>query len=101
MLDEKGDAARFGSALRPNRVRHAICASEKTFLEHSFSIALSVPIAHSGGMEVKSPPPAEPPLREQDVRGLKYFDQLAPLLGRLHDVGCQRDTAGNRHLHYD
>jgi hypothetical protein len=38
---------------------------------------------------------------EQDVSGLKYFDKLAPLLARLHDDGCQRDTAGNRTLHYD
>jgi len=35
------------------------------------------------------------------VTGLKYFDKLAPLLARLHDVGCQRDKAGNRTLHYD
>jgi hypothetical protein len=52
-------------------------------------------------MEVRGQQTAETPLREQDVRGLKYFDQLAPLLERLHDVGCQRDTAANRQLHYD
>ncbi len=40
-------------------------------------------------------------IQDKDVRGLKYFDQLAPLLERLHDVGCQRDRAGNRILHYD
>jgi hypothetical protein len=40
-------------------------------------------------------------VREEDVTGLKYFDQLAPLLKRLHDVGCQRDKAGNRDLHFD
>jgi len=40
-------------------------------------------------------------VREQDVTGLKYFDKLAPLLARLHQVGCQRDKAGNRKLHYD
>jgi hypothetical protein len=40
-------------------------------------------------------------IREQDITGLKYFDQLAPLLKRLHDDACQRDTAGNRQLHYD
>jgi hypothetical protein len=37
----------------------------------------------------------------RDVSGLKYFDKLAPLLARLHDDGCARDTAGNRELHYD
>ena len=40
-------------------------------------------------------------VREQDVQGLKYFERLTPLLERLHDVGCQRDKAGNRTLHYD
>jgi len=40
-------------------------------------------------------------VREEDVTGLKYFDKLAPLLARLHDVGCQRDKAGNRDLHFD
>ena len=40
-------------------------------------------------------------IKESDVTGLKYFDKLSPLLQRLHDDGCQRDTAGNRELHYD
>jgi hypothetical protein len=40
-------------------------------------------------------------VREQDVTGLKYFDRLIPLLDRLHGVGCQRDRAHNRELHYD
>jgi Transposase DDE domain len=40
-------------------------------------------------------------VREEDVTGLKYFDKLAPLLARLHEVGCDRDKAGNRKLHYD
>ena len=40
-------------------------------------------------------------LKASDLVGLKYFDQLAPLLQRLHDDGCERDRAGNRNLHYD
>ena len=40
-------------------------------------------------------------INESDVTGLKYFDKLSPMLQRLHDDGCQRDTAGNRELHYD
>jgi len=40
-------------------------------------------------------------IREKDLTSLKYFDQLAPLLERLHEVGCERDRAGNRKLHYD
>lgn len=38
---------------------------------------------------------------EKDIQGLKYFDQLLPLLERLHEVGCERDKAGNRDLHFD
>jgi hypothetical protein len=40
-------------------------------------------------------------LRESDIQGLKYLKTLLPLLDRLHDVGCKRDKAGNRKLHYD
>jgi hypothetical protein len=32
------------------------------------------------------------------LRGLKHFKRLMPLLHRLEDVGCQRDKAGNRQL---
>lgn len=42
-----------------------------------------------------------PPIASRDITGLKYFDQLAPLLERLHEDGCQRDRAGNRGLHFD
>lgn len=41
------------------------------------------------------------PLKPRDIQGLKYLERLLPLLDRLHDVGCQRDRAGNRSLHYD
>jgi hypothetical protein len=40
-------------------------------------------------------------IREQDITGLKYFDKLNPLLERLHIVGCKRDKAANRTLHFD
>ena len=40
-------------------------------------------------------------VHEKDVQGLKYFDKLLPLLERLQEVGCQRDKAGNRQLHFD
>jgi Transposase DDE domain len=41
------------------------------------------------------------PVTERDVTGLKYFRRLLPLFERLHEVGCQRDKAGNRTLHMD
>lgn len=46
-------------------------------------------------------PKARPAIEPSDVQGLKYFDTLKPLLSRLHDVGTERDTAGNRNLHMD
>src|SRR5216683_7474798 len=41
------------------------------------------------------------PLREKDLKGLKYFKVLGSLLDRLHDNGTARDRAGNRCLFYD
>ncbi len=38
---------------------------------------------------------------ERQIQGLKYLDALLPRLAELHQVGCQRDKAGNRKLHYD
>ena len=60
------------------------------------------PHTTGGGVPVAiESPSSKPRLREQDVVGLKYFDQLLPLFQRLHDEGCARDRAGNRELHYD
>jgi len=35
------------------------------------------------------------------IGGIKRLRHLLPLLAPLHDVGCQRDSAGNRQLHFD
>lgn len=40
-------------------------------------------------------------LTQQQVLGLKHFKTLLPLFNRLHEVGCARDKAGNRHLFFD
>lgn len=40
-------------------------------------------------------------IRSSDVKGLKYFHVLRPLLKHLHDVGTKRDQAHNRHLFMD
>jgi hypothetical protein len=42
-----------------------------------------------------------PTIHEKDLRGLKYFKLLTPLLERLHDNATARDHAGNRRLFYD
>ncbi len=41
------------------------------------------------------------PLKARDVQGVKYLERLLPMLDALHEVGCARDKAGNRCLHYD
>lgn len=38
---------------------------------------------------------------ERDLTGFKYLDRLLPMFERLRDVGCARDRAGNRELHFD
>jgi hypothetical protein len=38
---------------------------------------------------------------EQELQGFHYFKAIASLLEKLHQVGCQRDRAGNRLLHMD
>jgi hypothetical protein len=45
--------------------------------------------------------PMATPVDANVLQGLKYFDQLDTLLRRLHEVGCERDGARNRKLHYD
>ena len=48
-------------------------------------------------------PPPKPPtqINARDLKGLKYFNLINPLLKHLHECGTQRDRAGNRILHYD
>ena len=41
------------------------------------------------------------PIREKDLKGLKYFKLLGSLLERLHTDATERDRAGNRDLFYD
>jgi hypothetical protein len=45
--------------------------------------------------------PSDSPIPGRPRQGLKYLDKLLPLFDRLHEVGCQRDRAGNRRLHFD
>src|SRR6266851_6364160 len=41
------------------------------------------------------------PIRDKDLKGLKYFKLLGCLLDRLHDNATTRNHAGNRRLFYD
>jgi hypothetical protein len=40
-------------------------------------------------------------IKQDDLEGFKYFKMIAKLLENLHDVGTERDRAGNRDLHMD
>ena len=45
--------------------------------------------------------PPDGPIPGPKLQGLKYLDKFLPLFDRLHDVGCRRDRARNRKLHFD
>jgi Transposase DDE domain len=47
------------------------------------------------------PAPKKPKVTAKDLKGFKYFKLLTPLLERLHEVGTDRDRAGNRQLFFD
>jgi hypothetical protein len=47
-----------------------------------------------------SPRPSPTPLTDKDILCLGHLRRVFPLLDRLHDVGCDRDSAGNRQLFY-
>ena len=47
------------------------------------------------------PAKRQTPIREKDLKGLKYFKVLGSLLERLHADATRRDRAGNRRLFYD
>ncbi len=47
------------------------------------------------------PAKKKPKVTAKDLKGFKYFKLLTPLLERLHEVGTDRDRAGNRKLFFD
>ncbi len=46
-------------------------------------------------------PSTPTPIDPKRIGGIKRLRHLLPLLAPLRDVGCERDTAGNRQLHFD
>jgi hypothetical protein len=49
--------------------------------------------------ETKTGINAQSAISARDLQGLKFFRRIRPLLDSLHDIGTQRDKAGNRDLH--
>lgn len=99
-MDEKKPLTKAERRQRQKRLEQAKKSRKdrarplKAHLENATSGEEQAPPERSAGQK-------RPPIAETDVQGLKYFDKLAPLLRRLHDEGCERDTANNRTLHYD
>jgi hypothetical protein len=54
-------------------------------------------IAHTPGMGEQ----AEREILIGDLHGIKQLRRVAGLLATLHEVGCDRDKAANRELHFD
>jgi hypothetical protein len=46
-------------------------------------------------------PTPRKPLTDKDIVCLGHLKRVFPLLDRLHEVGCERDKADNRELHFD
>jgi hypothetical protein len=46
-------------------------------------------------------PVAAGEIQYKDIKCLGHLQRVFDLLGCLHEVGCERDTAGNRQLHFD
>jgi len=88
----------LGSA--PDRKpQHEAHATETT---HGASVGVSrPPVSKTKPTARRKPTARKPRITERDVKGLKYFSLINPLLEGLHECGTERDVAGNRILHYD
>jgi len=53
------------------------------------------------GEECQAQVTTAPPVTAQRLRGFKQLERVAGLLSKLHAVGCTRDRANNRELHFD
>lgn len=58
-------------------------------------MALSVRSWHDAPVVVRKE------LKDKDIVCLGHLKRAFALLDRLHEVGCERDSAGNRQLHFD
>jgi hypothetical protein len=105
MLDEVGEKPPRTKEERRKRQKKLEQARRRRQTENA--PAAPAPAETEVGTEPGEPPakrrgrPKRRPITASDLQGLKCFENLAPLLERLHDVGCERDQAGNREFHYD
>jgi len=64
------------------------------------ALALPAPIAHDDRVPTEAGKD-DATIDPRQIRGLKQLRHILPLLASLHEVGCERDKAGNRELHFD
>ena len=67
---------------------------------HYIALAPGGRFWHDAGVAITDPDRIDP----RQVQGLKRLKHVLPLLASLHQVGkvgCERDKAGNRELHFD
>ena len=50
---------------------------------------------------MKPAPVKTPKVTAEKLQGFKHLKRISELLVHLHRCGCDRDKAGNRHLHFD
>ena len=93
---------------RRQRKKQLQCARRRTRNKTTAESPIPANAAVSDTAPTADAPPAKgrgrpkrPDVTAADVTGLNCFEKLRPLLERLHDVGCERDKAGNRDLHCD
>lgn len=105
MVDEKPFPNKEERRQRQKRLEQARHRSQRMADQESPGAALAAAADAAPSAEAspaKGPGrPERPDVTAADVTGLKYFEKLKPLLKRLHDIGCERDKAGNRDLHFD
>jgi len=64
-------------------------------------LAHDVGVTELSASDSVAAPPEEPAITCEQLRGIKQLRRVAKLLSKLHMVGCDRDKAANRDLHFD
>jgi hypothetical protein len=64
---------------------------------HNIALAPGIEPAHDIRVAGGNPPQID----ARQIGGIKKLRHLLPLLSSLREVGCERDSAGNRELHFD
>ena len=101
MVDEKQPLTKEERRQRQNRFEQARRRQRNgDTLPPTVDIGLATPVVEAPATR-RCGRPKRPDITAADVQGLKYFERIAPLVEPLHNVGCERDQAGNRKFHYD